>query len=345
MNILTVNAGSTSMKVDLVRDGVAVSHWDALDPVAGDPSVRPQAVAHRFVHGGRRTAPVVVDADVRRELDELVVLDPLHLPPALDALEAARAAWPTVPHVVCFDTAFHVTIPAARRSYALPQPWRGQLPAYGFHGLSHSWSAHRLAELAPAARRSVVAHLGGGSSLCGIVDGRSEVTTMGFTPLDGLVMATRPGSLDPGAVLWLARQPGLDLEDLLTRRSGLAGLTGTPDMREVLARARSGDGDASFALDLYEQRFGSLLGGCVATIGGIDALVFTGRIGEAADALRSRLLGRLDWLGVEVDTRSRPRGESDWELSAVGSRLRVFVIRSAEHLVLARDTEHLVGRP
>jgi acetate kinase len=226
--------------------------------------------------------------------------------------------------VAGFDTAFHTSIPAAARTYALPSPWRERLPAYGFHGLSHAWASRQAAAQVPGSRRVLVAHLGGGASLCGVLDGRSAVTTMGFTPLDGLVMATRAGSLDPGAVLWLAEHSGADVADLLERRSGLLGLAGTADMREVLARAGAGDADARFALDVYEQRFVLLAGGCAAVLGGVDVVAFTGGVGEHAAGLRDRLVARLAHLGV-------------------GGPVPVLVVPAREDLQLAAEARALVG--
>jgi acetate kinase len=318
VRFLTVNAGSTSMKVSLLDGEDAVARYGSLDDaIAGGAAV--DAVLHRVVHGGDRSEPVLVDDAVEDELRALVELAPLHQPPALDALARCRAAWPAVTHVACFDTAFHATIPDAARTYALPAELRRQVRAYGFHGLSHAWAVGRVRELAPAARRVVVAHLGGGQSLCAALDGRSVATTMGFTPLDGLVMATRCGSIDPGAVLWLAdRVEGL--ADVLEHESGLRGLSGTADMRELLDRE---DDEARLALDVYLHRLVWLLGGCVATLEGLDALVFTGAIGERADRLRDLVCARLGWIGPSVQT---------------------FVVEAREDLQMVRDAAAVLGR-
>jgi acetate kinase len=314
--LLTVNAGSTSMKVSLLDGEDTVARYDSLDDaIAGGEPV--DAVLHRVVHGGDRAEPVRVDDAVAGELRALVDLAPLHQPPALDALARARAAWPDVAHIACFDTAFHATIPEAARTYALPAALREQVRAYGFHGLSHAWAVHRARELAPDARKVVVAHLGGGQSLCAALDGRSIATTMGFTPLDGLVMATRCGSIDPGAVLWLAdRVEGL--AGVLEHESGLRGLSGTADMRELLART---DDEARLALDVYLHRLVWLLGGCVAALEGLDALVFTGGIGEHADRLRDLVCARLGWLGPSVQT---------------------FVVEAREDVQMVRDAAPLL---
>jgi acetate kinase len=202
--------------------------------------------------------------------------------------------------VACFDTAFHRTIPEAARTYALPARLRRLVQGYGFHGLSHAWAAARATEAAPGARRLLVAHLGGGQSLCGVLDGASVVTTMGFTPLDGLVMATRSGALDPGAVLWLARHTDEDLAEVLERESGLLGLAGTADMAEVLARRAAGDEAATLAVDVWRHRLVTQAGACVAALGGLDVMVFTGGIGEHSAEARALVTERLAWLGAEV---------------------------------------------
>jgi acetate kinase len=290
------------------------------------------------VHGGERTGAVLVDDAVLAELHGLTDLAPLHQPPALDAIERCRRSLPGTPQVACFDTAFHASIPAAARTYALPERLRTLVRVYGFHGLSYAWCARRIRQLAPAARRVVVAHLGGGQSLCGLLDGRSVTTTMGFTPLDGLVMATRSGSIDPGAVLWLARHTGEDLEQVLDRESGLLGLAGTPDMRAVLERADAGDADAGLAVEVYLCRLTRLLAGCVADLQGLDALVFTGGIGEHAAGLRSRVAERLGWLGVAVAPARA--GE---EITAAGAAVRTFVVPAREDLQAASEAARLLG--
>lgn len=340
--VLAVNAGSTSIKVSALDGDRVVARYDSLDEALADD--RPlDAIAHRVVHGGERTAPVVVDDVALGELRALVDLAPLHQPPALDAIERCRAARPAVTQVACFDTAFHATIPAAARTYALPARLRRLgVRMFGFHGLSHAWSAGRLGVWAPEARRVVVAHLGGGASLCGVLDGASTVTTMGFTPLDGLVMATRCGSIDPGALLWLLRRGEADLETVLERESGLLGLCGTGDMRSVLARAGAGDDDARLALDVWVQRFVVELGGCVAALGGLDALVFTGGIGEHSAPVRRLAAERLGWLGVDVVDVDAD-GSVDAEITAPGARVRSFVVVAREDVQMAAEAGRLLG--
>jgi acetate kinase len=336
LDLLVVNAGSTSLKITRCRGEEATRTYSSLEEALAEPP--PDAVAHRVVHGGERTAAALVDDDVLAELRALVELAPLHQPPALDAIEHCRRAMPGVPQVACFDTAFHATIPAPARTYALPERLRARVRVYGFHGLSYAWSARRMRDLAPGARRVVVAHLGGGQSLCGLLDGRSVTTTMGFTPLDGLVMATRSGTIDPGAVLWLAHHTGEDLETVLDRESGLLGLAGTPDMREVLDRAANHEPRASFALDVYLGRLVRLLGGCVADLQGLDALVFTAGVGEHAAGLRLLVAQRLGWLGVAVD----PERDGE-EITAPGARVRTFVIPAREDLQAARETREVLA--
>ncbi len=240
---------------------------------------------------------------------------------------------PDTPAVACFDTAFHATIPEAAATFALPAEWRTRwtLRRYGFHGLSHSYVSRRAAELvghptpdAPAGLRVVTCHLGAGASLAAVHGGRSVDTTMGFTPLDGLVMATRSGSVDPGLVLWLeehAHMPSRELAATLESRSGLAGLAGTGDMREVLARAAAGDQRAVLGRDVYLHRLRASIASMAAAMDGLDVLVFTGGVGENSPEVRSRTAAGLGFLGVAVDesrNAGRRRGGEDWEITAAG---------------------------
>lgn len=344
MRVLTVNAGSTSLKLVEVVDGRAGTTVPSLDAAFVRPP--PDCVAHRVVHGGDRTAAALVDDALMAELRTLVDLAPLHQPPALEALARCRAEWATVPNVACFDTAFHTTIPEAARTYAIPEPHRSRVRVYGFHGLAHAWAIGRVAEAAPSARRVVVAHLGGGASLCAALDGRSVTTTMGFTPLDGLVMATRSGAIDPGAVLWLAAHTDENVGDLLESRSGLVGLAGTADMREVHERARAGDADAQLAFEVWTHRLVTLLGSCVAVLGGLDALVFSGGIGEHDPIARRAVCDAFAWLGVAIDAATNDAAteiDDIAELSAPGTSLRTFVVHAREDLQLAAEAEALMA--
>jgi acetate kinase len=342
VRVLTVNAGSTSLKLALVTGGIVETTPRSLDDaLAAD---EPDCIAHRVVHGGPRTEATIVDNAVLGDLRALVTLAPLHQPPSLSAIEDCRGQWPDVPNVACFDTAFHTTIPPAARTYALPARYRGAVRVYGFHGLSYAWATSRLQALVPDARRALIAHLGGGQSLCGTVDGRSAITTMGFTPTDGLVMGTRSGSLDPGAVLWLAEHldETADLQRLLEEQSGLMGLCGTADMREVHAAAAAGEPDAQLAFDVWRHRIVTLAGACLAALGGLDVLAFTGGIGENDPIARAALVDGLAWLGIAINDRATVVG--DGEITASGSAVRCFVIAAREELQLAAEAAACLGQ-
>jgi acetate kinase len=315
VRVLTVNAGSSSLKLALVVDGrrgaaeevpVHGGEVDA-DALAGFAEAGFDASSHRLVHGGRRfTSATVVDDDVRVALGELVDLAPLHTTTALRALDAVRALDRDRPAVACFDTSFHASLPDAARTYAVPWEWieRWGLRRYGFHGLNHGYVARRAAEMLgrPLAELRIVScHLGAGASLCAIVGGRSVDTTMGFTPLDGLVMATRPGLLDPGMLIWLQRHADLtvdELDDALEHLSGLAGLSGgSGDMRELLAAADAGVPRAQLAYDVYIHRLRGQIAAMVAAAGGIDALIFTAGVGEHSRRVRADATDGLVMLG------------------------------------------------
>jgi acetate kinase len=261
--------------------------------------------------------------------------------------------------VACFDTAFHATIPPAAHTYALPASWRERWPLrrFGFHGLSHQYATARVGELTgldPATLRIVVAHLGAGASLCAVAGGVSVDTTMGFTPLEGLVMQTRSGSIDPGLVLWLIEEGGLspaEVEHGLEHESGLAGLArGSGDARDVLARRAEGDADATLALDVYGHRLVQHLAAMVASAGGIDVLVFTGGVGEHAAAVRADALARLAWLDPALadPALGASAGDDgagdDTELTSPGGRIRVLVVRAREDLAIARGVRSLLDR-
>jgi acetate kinase len=343
MRVLVVNAGSSSLKVDVVENGVGVTSYDALPETAP----RVDAVGHRIVHGGEDfVAPVVVDDAVQRRLRNLVDLAPLHQPKSLDALDAARSLLPDVPHVACFDTAFHATIPVAASTYALPRAWRERWPIrrYGFHGLSHAWATRRVRELHPEARRVITCHLGAGGSLAAVLEGRSVDTTMGFTPLEGLVMATRSGSVDPGLLLWLAEHEGLTPSEIATaleHDSGLLGLAGTADMRQLLDRD---DTIAREAVDVYLHRLVSCIAAMTASLGGLECLVFTGGVGENAPAIRCGAAERLGYLGVAVDDERNSTANGDADITATGARVRTLVIAAREDLQIARMVEAVLQR-
>jgi acetate kinase len=358
MRVLVVNAGSSSLKLSLLDQDRLVRSSSI---PAGDDGWSPEdladfcdqgdvdAVGHRVVHGGRLySAPVLVDAAVRRTLEELTDLAPLHQPPSLAGMDAVTELLPGVPAVASFDTAFHASMPPAASTYALPSEWRERwgLRRFGFHGLSHAYASRRVTELTGGTRRKVVVcHLGAGASLCAVRDGTSVDTTMGFTPLEGLVMATRSGSVDPGLLLWLLERTELserELAQALEHRSGLLALGGTKDMAELVERAEAGDEVAALALDVYVHRVTTGIGAMAASLGGIDALVFTGGVGERSPAVRERVCAGLRFLGVELDSDDRAPEGADTEISNADARVRAFVIAAREDLEVARGVRDLL---
>jgi acetate kinase len=345
VQLLVVNTGSSSLKLR-VLDGADQTvlerslEWPkgaefpagALD---GVPEV--DAVVHRVVHGGEEFRSAVwIDAGVRARLEELTDLAPLHQPRALAAIDALS----DLRSGACFDTAFHATLSPAAATYALPPEWPRR--RFGFHGLSHAYASRRAAELvgAPVEELRIVScHLGAGASLAAVAGGRSVDTTMGFTPLDGLVMASRAGSVDPGLLLWLAEHRGVpvaELSDALEHRSGLTGLAGSGDMRELLGRD---DSEAQLALGVYVHRLRSGIAAMAAAMDGLDVLAFTGGVGEHAPRIRAAAAGGLGFLGVAVD---EPRNAAATSDADVGSgAVRVVVITAREDLEMARQVRTL----
>jgi acetate kinase len=299
--VLVVNAGSTSLKLSVVDEADASEEVASLDTAPRDVD----GVGHRIVHGGERFRdPVLVDARVERALRELSDLAPLHNVPALDALARAQARLPDVPHVAVFDTAFHATMPARATTYAIPRRWREEwgVRRYGFHGLSVTWVADQL-----RVPRLVVCHLGGGSSVTAVRDGRSIDTTMGFSPLEGVPMATRAGSVDPGALFYLLRRRGLtpdDLDRALERESGLVALGGLDD---------------PLGFEVYTYRIGQACAAMVAALGGVDVLAFTGGVGENRDDVRTAVAELLAFVG-------------SFRLEVVHAREDVVIARSVRDL-------------
>ena len=345
-DVLVVNAGSTSLKLDLVSEDGAGRAVGSLDEVAPHEL---DAVAHRVVHGGPRfREPVVIDAAVRDEILALEAVAPLHNAPALAGIETARRALPDVPHVAVFDTGFHATIPAEAAAYAVPRQWREQwgVRRYGFHGLSVAWCAERGPELlGRPVRRLAVCHLGGGCSVTAVRDGRSVDTTMGFSPLEGVPMTTRAGSVDPGALVFVLRQHGVDaatLDHALNAESGLKALAGgSGDVRDVEARAAAGDVDARLALDVFVHRLAGAVAAMAVAAGGLDAVAFTAGIGEHSSLVRARVCERLGFLGVHLDPALNADAVPDCEIGSAGS-VAVLVIRAREDLVAARAARQLL---
>lgn len=353
MRVLVVNPGSTSLKAALVEDGetvrtAEVGSREALGEIARVASdwLPLDVAAVRFVHGGPdHLQPVLVDDRVLGELAAATPMAPLHNPTSMAAANALRESHPDLPLVACFDTTFHASLPVAAATYALPQAWneRWRLRRYGFHGLSHEWAAQRAAALLDrplADLRLVICHLGGGSSLCAVAGGRSVDTTMGFTPLEGLAMQVRSGSVDPGLLLWLQQSCGISAEELnetLEHRSGLAGLSGTSgDMREIVEGVARDDAACRLAFDVYTHRLAREAGGMVASAGGLDALVFTGGVGEHQPEVRSALATRLAWAGVAIDPeRNAAQDAADRDIASAAGGVPVLVVAAREELTAA----------
>jgi len=364
---LTVNAGSSSLKLAVIgADGEVVTRADL--PRHGHESLAPamsqfhdeaapfDAIGHRIVHGGSAfRAPVLLDDRVEEALRLLSDLAPLHNPPAIAAAVFLRRLRPELPQVACFDTAFHAGLPAAAATYALPHAWnaRWALRRYGFHGLSHAYASRRAALLLgrPIGElRLVTAHLGSGASLAAVVGGRSVDTTMGFTPLEGLMMATRAGDLDPGLVLWLLRHGEMSaqaLEEALENDAGLLGLSGvSADLRRVLSATDAGDTQAALAYSVYLHRLRAGLAAMAAAMGGLDGVVFTGGVGENSARLRRDACAALGFLGLVVDDDANERTAGDRLVSPAGASVAVVVVAAREDLEIDRQVrEVLDGKP
>jgi acetate kinase len=299
------------------------------------------AVGHRVVHGGpNHVVSTIVTPALLAQLETLVPFDPLHMPLNLAPIHAIAASHPGLKQVVCFDTAFHRTMPAVARTFALPRDISAAgVQRYGFHGLSFDYIAGRLVEIEPdlAFKRVIIAHLGSGASLCALMTGVSVATTMAFTTLDGLVMATRCGALDPGVVLYLARHGRSldDIQDMLYHRSGLLGVSGVSGDIRVLAA--SADPCAREAIDLFVYRLVYEIGALIAALGGLDALVFTAGIGAHSATIRAAVCDRLAWLGLHVDAAMNASGAL--RISAENSAVKVLVMATDEEAVIARDTK------
>ena len=365
MRVLVLNAGSSSLKVSLVdEDGVSLAEREfeapggRIDSAQLSAAVRTmegiEAIGHRIVHGGPRySTSVRIDAEVIRYLVTITDLAPLHLPGALAGIAAARELLPRVAAVACFDTAFHSRMPAAASTYAVLHEWRERygIRRYGFHGFSHAYAARRAAEMlgrSPHELRVVTCHLGAGASLAAVRGGRSMDTTMGFTPLEGLVMATRAGTIDPGALLYLQRHAGWTepgLTEALDQQGGLVALAGTGDMREILARIADGDEMAELAFDVYIHRLRALIASMAAAMNGLDALVFTGGVGENAAPVRSAAVAGLRFLGVEIEPGLNSGLAPDADVSSPGAKVPTLVVKAREDLEVAREVRKVLSAP
>ena len=365
MRVLALNAGSSSLKLSLVDEGDAVVADREFEVAEGRldesqlataihdmPGI--EAVGHRIVHGGPRlTRSVRLDGEVIKYLVTITDLAPLHLPAALAGISAARELLPRVPGVACLDTAFHSRMPEAASTYAIPDEWRRRhgIKRYGFHGFSHAYASRRAAEMlnrSPLELRVVTCHLGSGASLAAVRGGRSVDTTMGFTPMEGLVMATRSGTVDPGALLYLERHVGLSepqLTEALDRNGGLLALAGTGDMREILRRIADGDDAAELAFDVYVHRLRGLIAAMAAAMNGLDALAFTGGVGENAAPVRAAAAAGLSFLGVEVGPTLNASLEPDCDISAPGATVPTLVIKARENVEVAREVQRVLSTP
>jgi acetate kinase len=350
----------TKSAIRLRDHAAAVQHitgW-LMSPEAGSPITslgQIEAVGHRVVHGGERfTRSTRVDDEVWRELEELVELAPLHNPNNLRGITAVRSVLgPAVPQVAVFDTAFHHSLPETAYAYAIPYQYyrRYHVRRYGFHGTSHRYVAYRYRQLTGKSRddtKIITLHLGNGASACAIAGGRSVDTSMGFTPLEGLVMGTRSGDLDPAILEFISEREGMtstEVDAMLNKQSGLLGVSGlTANMRELLAEeAESGDRRARLAIDLFCYRVKKYIGAYLAAINGADAVVFAGGIGENAPTVRARICAGLEWLGISVDeTQNAALVGAEGRIDAPASRVHVWVIPTDEELLIARDTWRVV---
>ena len=369
--ILVVNAGSSSIKYQLisaddeevVASGLVerIGEWEIPDHKAGFAvmlsaltdagalgSHPPIAVGHRVVHGGSHfTAPTLLDAEVVAEIDELTALAPLHNPGAVQGILAALEVFPAVPQVAIFDTAFHTTLAPAAYSYAIDAHVAAKhgVRRYGFHGTSHQYVSRAAAEFLGRpieSLKQIVLHLGNGASVCAVDGGKSVDTSMGMTPLEGLVMGTRSGDIDAGVLFHLGREAGFslgELDALLNKRSGLLGMTGTGDMRDVQKAAASADPAAVLALDVYLHRVRHYVGAYLAQLGGADVISFTAGVGENNALVRARSLAGLERLGISIDSeRNESADRGTRVISADSSAITVLVVPTNEELEIARQT-------
>ena len=362
--VLVLNAGSSSLKwvvLDAQSEAVqqqGTATWEgteggrhAAELASALRAIEDvQAVGHRVVHGGARFRQAVrVDEAVRQGIEELADLAPLHNPAAVAGIDAARERFgPDLPQVAAFDTAFHATLPPAAATYPVAWEWtqRWGLRRFGFHGLSVQHAVVRAGELLQGQpERLVVCHLGAGCSATAVLDGRSVETSMGFTPLEGLMMVRRSGSIDPGLVLYLLRRMSAEeLDRGLNERAGLAGVSGvSADLRAVLAAADSGHQRSRLALELFVHRVVSTVGGLVAVLGGLDALVFTGGIGEHSPLIRAQVAAALAFLGLRMDESANPVATADAVISAPDSRVKTLVVTAREEVAVLREVRRVLG--
>ena len=362
--VLVADAGSSSLRLTVFGDGGQVLNEHHSESPPGEGAAQalrqllkegppPAAAGHRIVHGGPELrSHALLDDAVRVRLARVADLAPLHVPQALTVVDAARDLLPGVPHVACFDTVFHAGLPVAAREYAVPADWRDTygLRRYGFHGLSYAWALARTAELLgrrPEQLHLVMVHLGGGCSACAVRDGRSVDTTMGFTPLEGLVMSRRSGSIDPGALTWLLTRknvPANEIEDVLNQRSGLLALSGTSgDTRDLVRSRAAGDERAALALDVFTHQCRRGIAGMAASLSRLDALVFTGEIGEDQPEVREEVCAGLSVFGLTGGLRPVV-AERPEIISEPGARVPVVVVPTGEAQQIDLETRALLDR-
>lgn len=368
MRVLVVNAGSTTVKLSVLdreseQFAITVEHEtpaqavaEGLDQVRAKGLLPVEGVGHRIVHGGARfTEGVRVTDEVMARLAELDELAPLHNPPALEALVEARKQLPDIPHVVAFDTAFHRSMTEVADTYPIPWEWTKNwgIQKFGFHGLSHSYCSRRAAEMLGRVGdpnlKVVVAHLGGGCSLCAVRGGVSVDTTMGYTPLDGLMMASRSGSIDPGIIFHVMRKHGLSVDDvdrILNKESGLLGVSGlSSDVRDLwkAVKEQKHDHRIPTALEMFAYRVRLGIGAMAAALGGVDALVFTAGIGEHDSRMRADVCAGLAFLGIQLDPQSNASGQPDLDIGHPDAKCRVLIIHTHEDVTIAREVARVVG--
>lgn len=365
MKFLIFNAGSSSLKISVAEDEHITANYNLAAPPLtiddqqwrevfhelGEITGGYEVVVNRVVHGGERFgSAAIIDDKVQRQIEELTAMAPLHQPPSVFVMDKLRRTAPGAVHVACFDTGFHQTIPEAAYTYAIPKLWRKRFGVrkYGFHGLAHEYNAQAIASMVGRDVKDlkiISAHLGSGASLCAINHGESYDTTMGFTPLDGLVMGTRSGSLDPSVPAWISEKAGVKYEtivDRLSKESGLMGLAGDTHMGHIEDRAAAGDTDAKLALAVWEHRTVSLIGQMAAAMGGVDVLAFSGGIGEHSAVEREAILRRLEWLGFDVDVAANNSNKKDTIITTPTSKRMAAVVESREDLTMIREARRVM---
>lgn len=371
MHILVVNAGSSSHRL-------AIFHIDSDAPV--DPlweikldwdqepkdHVRDKVVntikqaahrypiaciGHRVVNGGHFQEPVLIDAEVKGAIKRLIPLAPLHNPANLEGIEWMEALFPGKPQIAVFDTSFHLTMPEAVQTYAVPYSWKeAGIQRYGFHGISYQYCTARVAQLVEKDLkdlRIVCCHLGNGASLCAIKDGVSINTTMGFTPMEGLMMGSRCGSIDPGLILYMLRDRGLsvqELDRLLNFESGLKGIAGESDMRDIVLGCQTGSAEAQLAFDMFINRLRSFIGALIMQLEGLDLLIFTAGIGEHSAEVRRATCQGLSFLGIELDEAKNKSCKPDQDISISGSSVKILVIHTREEWMIAKESAKILSK-